>query len=183
MHREILRKKLLAYRPHPEEQIFKEIMLDFLSTSPAVFKRSHCCGHFTASCLLLNKERTHTLLMHHKKLDRWLQLGGHCDGNPDTLAVAIKQAQEESGINGIEAVSSELFDIDIHWIPSNSRENGHYHYDVRYLLAVTSHEQIQPNSESKALRWTALNIKNISENKSISRMFDKMKVKSVSVQP
>ena len=95
MNADPLKNLLLNFSPTSEEESFKNIMLDFLQTSPNVFKRSHCCGHFTGSCMLLNKEKTHALLMHHMKLDRWFQLGGHCDGDHDTLAVAIKEALGE----------------------------------------------------------------------------------------
>lgn len=170
-----LKSQLLTYSPTNAEQTFKKTMLDFLSTSDHVFERSHCCGHITASCWLLDKERTHGLMMHHKKLDQWFQLGGHCDGDPDTLAVAIKEAQEESGINDIIALSPDIFDIDIHWIPSNTKELGHYHYDVRYLLAVNSDEKIVQNSESKELRWIPMTETPPTDNLSVLRMFHKCK--------
>ena len=114
------------------------------------------------------------LLMHHNKLDIWVQVGGHCDGNPNVLEVAIKEAQEESGINGIEPVSEEIFDIDIHLIPGNTREKEHYHYDVRFLLQVTSDEQIVQNRESKELRWIGKKLTSLpTQNPSIIRMFNK----------
>lgn len=175
MKADILREQLLAYNPTAQEMEFKKIILDFLSTSEHVFERSHCCGHITASCWLLNKARTHALMMHHKKLDQWFQLGGHCDGDPDTRAVAIREAQEESGINDIICVSPEIFDIDIHWIPSNKKEAGHYHYDIRYLLAVNSDEIIVQNAESKELRWIALHEELPTNNQSVVRMHQKMK--------
>jgi 8-oxo-dGTP pyrophosphatase MutT (NUDIX family) len=112
--------------------------------------------------------------MHHTKLDKWFQLGGHCDGHSDVLAVAIKEAQEESGIVGIEPVSNKIFDIDIHLIPANPKEKEHYHYDVRFLLHVISNEEVVQNNESKELRWigktrTALP----TTGRSVTRMFDK----------
>jgi len=174
MEQETLTQQLLRYIPSPEEKTFKAIMLDFLSTSEHVFERTHCCGHVTASCWLLNKDRTHALMMHHKKLDQWFQLGGHCDGDTDTRAVAIKEAQEESGIEGIVHLSPDIFDIDIHWIPSNAKERGHYHYDVRYLLGVSSDEEIVQNSESKELRWIPMHGELPTNNPSVVRMFNKV---------
>lgn len=175
MKQDLLIQQLMLYHPSSEEASFKRIMLDFLSTSDHVFERSHCCGHITASCWLLNKEKTHSLMMHHKKLDQWFQLGGHSDGDPDTRAVAIKEAQEESGILGIAPLHPDIFDIDIHWIPSNAKEPGHYHYDVRYLLGVTSDEQIVQNAESKELRWIPLNGDLPTNNPSVIRMLNKCK--------
>ncbi len=118
--------------------------------------------------------QTKALLMHHTKLDKWFQLGGHCDGNPNALEVALKEAQEESGIINIEAVSQEMFDIDIHLIPENKKEKAHYHYDVRFLLKVTSDEEVIQNRESKELRWISKSKSGLpTDNPSVVRMFDK----------
>ncbi|HJD64773.1 MAG TPA: palindromic element RPE3 domain-containing protein [Rickettsia endosymbiont of Diachasma alloeum] len=71
-------------------------------------------GHFTASAFLLNSDQTKFLLMNHKKFNKWQQLGGHCESD-NILAEAIREAQEESGINEIEAVSNNIFDIDVYY--------------------------------------------------------------------
>jgi hypothetical protein len=87
------------YFPEDINEInYKQRMLDFLNTHQNPFARSLKIGHFTASAFLLNTDKTKFLLMHHKKINLWIQPGGHCDGNPDVLAVAIKESQEESGI-------------------------------------------------------------------------------------
>jgi len=170
-----IKELLLSYHPaDAHEQLFKNEMLAFFSTHADCFERSLEVGHFTASCWLLNKVGDKALLMHHAKLDRWFQLGGHCDGNPDMLAVSIKEAQEESGIRAIAPVSSEIFDIDIHLIPENKKEKAHYHYDVRFLLQVVSDEEVVQNAESKELRWIDKNGSElIHGNRSLERMFDK----------
>jgi 8-oxo-dGTP pyrophosphatase MutT (NUDIX family) len=113
--------------------------------------------------------------MHHAKLDKWMQLGGHCDGDSDVLRVAIKETQEESGINNIIALSDEIFDIDIHLIPDTPREPAHLHFDVRFLLQVhpDSYETIIQNEESKALAWFGRNDKFPTNSRSVVRMFEK----------
>lgn len=154
MNRRSVLKKLHNYHPsNVDEQEFKQRMIAFIEEHPDCFERSLAIGHVTASAWLLNKKGDKALLMHHAKLDRWFQLGGHCDGNPDVLAVAIKEAQEESGINDIAPVSEEIFDIDIHLIPAHKKEAAHDHYDIRFLLQVMSDEDFVQNSESKELRW------------------------------
>lgn len=175
MHRTVLEQQLKAYTPVFEEEIVaKEKILTFIRNHENCFERSLEVGHITASCWLLNKDHSKALLMHHTKLNRWLQLGGHCDGNPDTLAVAIKEAQEESGINDIEAVSPAIFDIDVHLIPESPKEKAHYHYDIRYILHVTSDEKIVQNGESKELRWISKNRAELPTNEpSVVRMFIK----------
>src|SRR5665647_2028334 len=132
MHRQKLISQLEKYNPtDPGEIAFKREMISFIHAHADCFERTLPIGHITASAWLLDKDGTHALLMHHTKLDKWFQLGGHCDGDSDVLAVAIKEAQEESGMKGIAALNSDIFDIDIHLIPENPREKAHLHYDVR----------------------------------------------------
>lgn len=149
-------------------------MLNFAKTHEDCFERTLLIGHFTASSWLLSKEGSKALLMHHAKLDMWMQLGGHCDGNHNILEVAIKEAQEESGIQGIVPVHDKIFDIDIHTIPSTSKVPAHLHYDVRFLLQVKSDEEAIPNEESKALLWIGKNRSELpTEELSVVRMFNK----------
>lgn len=174
----MIRKHLLEllnnYTPTNEEMLFKKTMIKFIADHENCFERSLLVGHITGSSWLLNKEKTHALMMHHAKLDQWFQLGGHCDGNPDVMAVALQEAQEESGISTIMPISNHIFDIDIHLIPENSKEKAHYHYDICFLLAVTSNEQITQNNESKELRWISKNINELpTSNSSVVRKFNK----------
>lgn len=170
----LLSNLLASYHPIDEaEQEYKKRIIDFLKCYPNAFERSLEVGHITASAWLVNKDNTKALLMHHKKLDIWVQLGGHCDGNTDALAVAIKEAQEESGIMGIQPVSGAVFDIDIHLIPENKKEKAHYHYDIRFLLKVMSDEDYVQNQESNALMWVDKKEKLPTNERSVTRMFDK----------
>ena len=173
MKRNALLHLLNAYNPSEQEIQFKREVIEFINNNPNCFERSLEIGHITGSAWLINKKGTHALLMHHAKLDRWVQLGGHCDGNADVLAVAIKEAQEESGIMNIMPMSSAIFDIDIHLIPENPKENAHYHYDVRFLLKVASDEEIVKNSESKELRWIAKGDQLPTSSPSVVRMHKK----------
>lgn len=174
MNRNTLLNLLEKYKPSSEEALFKEQMIAFIKQYQNCFDRSLEIGHITASAWLLNKDETKALLMHHAKLNKWFQVGGHCDGNPNVLEVAIKEAQEESGIKNIIPISNEIFDIDIHLIPANSKEKEHYHYDVRFLLKVESDEQIIQNSESKELRWINKTIDELpTDNQSVIRLFKK----------
>lgn len=156
------------------EQECKKQMLEFVTEHANCFERSLEQGHITASAWLVNKDDSQALLMHHAKLDAWFQLGGHCDGDPNVLAVAIKEAQEESGINNIVPAQQAIFDIDIHLIPAYKDIPAHYHYDVRFLLRVVSDEQVIQNSESKELRWVAKDRQALpTDSPSVVRMFTK----------
>jgi 8-oxo-dGTP pyrophosphatase MutT (NUDIX family) len=176
MNRELLLRLLQAYKPSPEEAQFKIDTLQFIKNHTNCFERTLEIGHITASAWLVSKDHSHALLLHHKKLNRWLQLGGHCDGNPDVVAVAIKEAQEESGIQGIVPVVVEpaIFDIDIHWIPDHKSVKGHWHYDIRFLLHVVTDEQVVQNHESNELRWISKDVAQLpTQEPSIMRMFKK----------
>jgi len=151
------RKKLLEllgeYTPQDtQESKSKEGIISFVKREPDCFKRSLECGHITASAWLISRASSEALLMLHTKLGLWVQPGGHCDGNPDVLSVAIQEAKEESGIQAISAVNSKIFDVDVHLIPEAPGVKEHYHYDIRFLLQVTSDKMVIQNAESKALK-------------------------------
>ncbi len=175
MKRNLLIELLENYFPlREEEKQYKVRMLDFIRKHENCFDRSLESGHITASAWLLNKKTSHALLMHHTKLNIWVQLGGHCDGVSNPLVVAIKEASEESGLSSIIPVQEKIFDIDIHLIPKNKIQKSHYHYDVRFLLRVENNEKIQRNHESKELRWVDKDPRNLPTNAlSVTRMFDK----------
>ena len=139
---------------HPEQRETDDRMLSFVSSTPECIERAHAEGHMTGSAWLINPAGDKALLTLHHKLQRWMQTGGHADGDPDTLRVALREAEEESGISGILPESTEIFDIDIHLIPARPAkgEPAHYHYDVRYLLRAP-HEDFAISEESDALAW------------------------------
>jgi len=173
------RTKLLTllddYHPQDLQEInAKKQIINFVKENLDCFERTLEIGHVTASCWLLNYDRTKALLMHHKKLNKWVQLGGHCDGNSDVLEVAIKEAQEESGILEIEPISNEIFDIDVHLSPATLKEKEHYHYDIRFLLGVTRNVDFVKNEESNELRWISKNIEELpTKQEAVVRMFKK----------
>ena len=128
----------------------------FVSRQPRCFERD-CFddGHVTGSALVLNLGGDAALMTHHAKLGRWLQLGGHCDGDPDALAVACREAEEESGL-AVLPLSEAPIDIDIHEIPARGTEPRHFHYDVRFLLQVRDSEEFVATAESLSLAWVPL---------------------------
>jgi len=116
------------------------------------FVRDRLDGHFTASAWLVDRTRTRVLLTHHRKLGIWVQLGGHADGDRDLCAVALREAEEESGLVGLR-VEPEVFDLDRHWIPEHKGVRGHWHYDVRYVVHAGECEDFVVSAESHALAW------------------------------
>lgn len=175
MKRSLLLEQLHRYNPTDSlEKEYKNRIIEFVNQHEDCFERTLQEGHVVASAWLVDKDKMKALLMHHKKLDLWVQLGGHCDGNPDTLAVATKEAQEESGMINIIPVHDQIFDVDIHLIPATPTEKAHYHYDIRYLLQVVDDEPLVQNRESKELRWINKERSSLPTNEqSVVRMFDK----------
>ena len=90
----------------------------FVEANTDCFSRELAIGHITGSAWILDSTGTRALLTHHKKLNIWVQPGGHADGDPDVEQVAYREAIEESALIGLEFVDQELFDIDIHQIPA-----------------------------------------------------------------
>ncbi len=175
MHCNNLRTLLDNYFPNDGNEIIaKQRMLHFIDNNSDCFKRTLSQGHFTASCWLVNKNMDRALLTYHAKLNVWLQLGGHCDGDSDIIAVALKEAHEESGLSNIQLISDQIFDIDVHVIPANTRESGHLHYDVRFLLQEQDDAPLIISHESKDLRWFSRDAKLLPTSEpSILRMFNK----------
>lgn len=127
-------------------------------------------GHVTGSAFVLSPDGKAVLLTHHAKLDRWLQLGGHCDGIADARFVALKEAYEESGLTRIALLAEDVFDVDIHEIPARGAEPAHLHYDIRFLMRAEAGE-LQASTESKALAWAPLDrLQNYTQAESVLRM-------------
>ncbi len=157
MHRRPLLEALAAYqasdRITDEERADAERMMAFVAANPDCFERSLLEGHVTGSAWVLNHDQRATLLTHHKKLNLWLQPGGHADGDPDIRQVALREAVEESGISDLSLRCPEIFDIDIHEIPARKSEPAHLHYDVRFVVVAPAGAQFVVSEESHALAW------------------------------
>lgn len=131
-------------------------------------------GHITGSAFVLSPDRRAVLMTHHAKLDRWLQLGGHCDGICDPRFVALKEAYEESGLSRIDLILEDILDVDIHAIPARKGEPEHLHYDLRYLMQVSDFD-VKISHESKGLQWVSLNeLERLTSSQSVLRMRDKV---------
>lgn len=148
--------------------------LSFIASHPDCLNRSCMSGHLTASAWLVSPSRDRALLVHHRKLNRWLQPGGHADGQTDLAAAARREAEEETGLAGFKLLSPDLFDFDRHWIPARGAEAGHWHYDCRFLFEADPKAPLVVSEESNELRWFPLaDIEAVANGGSLNRMVAK----------
>jgi len=158
---------------HEEEAKAIRRYRDFVIEHVDCFQREQLKGHVTASAWIVDPPGRRVLLTHHRKLDRWLQPGGHADGVTDVLEVALKEAREETGIPSFEVVGEGLFDVDIHGIPEHGGVPPHDHYDARFLFRAGSTECVV-SDESHDLAWVSLDdLESYTEEESMLRMRDK----------
>lgn len=140
------------------------------------WRRSTLAGHLTASAWIVNKTYTKALLVHHLKLDRWLQPGGHIEDDSSLLAASLREAREECGIAELTPLTLSIFDIDVHPIPANTKEPAHLHYDIRFAFVAGDGSLPRVSAESKDVQWFDLNeIVRWPTDPSLTRMIDKTK--------
>jgi 8-oxo-dGTP pyrophosphatase MutT (NUDIX family) len=155
-----LRQRLLdLVETHAEAQAGRAaeavLFQRFIHAHPACCERSLGIGHLTGSAWVVDRAGRRALLTHHRKLDRWLQPGGHADGDADLARVALRETEEETGLAGL-VVEPTVFDLDRHWIPARGAEPGHWHYDLRFVVRATAGEDFVVSDESHALAWVAI---------------------------
>jgi|694.fasta_scaffold00245_60 8-oxo-dGTP pyrophosphatase MutT (NUDIX family) len=170
---EAARALLRAYRPHSQEQARTQArMLAFIDEHPLdAHLRTQLTGHLTASALVLDASGTRALLTHHRKLNRWLQLGGHCDGDANLALAALREAQEESGIADLR-IEPLPIDLDIHSIPARRDEPEHLHLDTRFLVHAPAGAVESLSEESHALAWVSVDdLEKLSTDESVRRLF------------
>jgi 8-oxo-dGTP pyrophosphatase MutT (NUDIX family) len=176
MHRKILLDLLDKHSPIDENELkMRNETIEFVKTNEDCFNRELLIGHVTGSAWIVNDARTHVLLTHHRKLNQWFQPGGHCDGEPDVLKVALKEANEETGLKNLNVVDGEVYDVDVHLIPERKGIPAHYHYDIRFLIEGDMNEQLIITEESNDLAWVSLEkIAERNDSESIMRMLRKI---------
>jgi 8-oxo-dGTP pyrophosphatase MutT (NUDIX family) len=154
--RDLLIRELSEYRPadlNEREHVWRT--LELLHLRGAVASRHHFGpGHITASAFIVDPASQKLLLHHHRRLDRWLQMGGHLDHGESPREAAIREAREESGLENITPALDEIFDVDVHTIPSGKSEPDHIHYDLRFLFHADVADALKrADEESLDLKW------------------------------
>jgi 8-oxo-dGTP pyrophosphatase MutT (NUDIX family) len=159
MHRAAVLRLLREHLPRaadPHEAAMTAEIIRFVEAHADCLLRTCTPEHLTGSAWIVDPPRCRVLLMHHRKLNKWLQPGGHADGDPDLLAVARREAREETGLIRLRTVSPAMFDVDRHWIPPRGETPGHWHHDLRFLLEADPAEALIVSDESHDLMWVDL---------------------------
>lgn len=166
---------LLTYEPLDDEELKFKNQFHTLLQHPRCFHRDHLPGHLTGSAWIVDQTKKFVLLTHHVKLNKWLQPGGHADGDENIFAVALREAEEETGLTKFKLLHSGIFDIDIHTIPARKDFPEHLHYDVRFLFEANQQDELVITEESHNLKWFPLrDLETITDNASMLRMRDKL---------
>ena len=180
-----LQEQLEQYHPFNEqEERDKKVMLQLLKTQPDIFTRENEVAHFTASSWLLNREHTKVLMIYHNIYHSWAWTGGHADGEEDLLAVAIREAQEETGVKEIQTVDDTIFSIETLTVDGHEKRGryvpSHLHLNVTYLLEADEAEvlRIKPD-ENSGVKWFSLEeaLEACSEPWMVERIYKKLNKK------
>ena len=154
-----LAEALARHQPEDaaEDQDLAQIR-GFVGRHPEPFDRRIREGHLTGSAIVISADGARTLLLHHRKLDRWLQPGGHGDpGETTGEDVALREALEETGLAGLVLHPSapRPLDVDIHDIPARGAEPAHQHLDLRYLVVAPDGAFSRSAEETRDMRWVS----------------------------
>lgn len=171
-------EKLQNYNPENDiEKYHKDEMLEYLQTAQGYLFRTNFDAHITGSAFVVSDDWRSVLLTHHRKLDIWIQLGGHCDGESDILQVAWRETIEESGLKSTKPFGEEVFDLDIQIIPERKSEPSHRHMDIRFLFVADRFEKIRKQEEeTKEIKWVGIDeVRRYTSQKSILRAIEKIK--------
>lgn len=158
--RRALAEALSRHRPADEaEAADLDAIAAFVARHERPFDRTIPEGHLTGSAITVSADGKRVVLLHHRKLDRWLQPGGHGDpGETRGEEVALREAIEESGIAGLalHPTAPRPLDVDVHDIPARGSEPAHQHLDLRYLVVAPAGAAIAPAlAELHEIRWVA----------------------------
>ena len=155
-------EEIKKYRPcNAQEQRDQALILDFLEKNGDAFLRSNLLAHMTASSWIVNPERTKTLMVYHNIYDSWSWTGGHADGETDLLAVALREAREETGIAHVRPVSPEIFSLEVLTVDGHEKRGAyvpsHLHMNVTYLLEAEESDTLHIcREENSGVAWFSL---------------------------
>lgn len=157
-----IRQAIRDYEPwNEQERRDKELILGFLSRNRDAFFRSCLAAHMTASAWIVNPTRDKALMVYHRIFDSWAWTGGHADGEEDLLAVALREAREETGIKAPRPLSRDIFSLEILTVDGHEKRGeyvpSHLHMNLSYLLEADESEKLRAREdENSGVAWFGL---------------------------
>lgn len=156
---EKLRAQVEAFVPiNEQEERDKNLLLRWIDSGADILTRENEVAHLTASAWVMSPDRTKVLMAYHNLYDSWAWLGGHADGESDLLAVALREAEEESGVGAVRPVMEEILSIETLCVEGHEKRGRyvpcHLHLNVTYLLEADPDQplRIKPD-ENSAVAW------------------------------
>ena len=154
-----LKEQIEKYIPYNEQEVSdKELMLEYINTFDDVLTRENKMCHFTASNWIINKDRTKVLMIYHNIYKSWAWTGGHADGDSDLLHVALKEAEEETGLNNLKLLSDGIFGLQILTVDSHIKRgkyvSSHLHLDCCFLFEANEEDELKiKEDENSGVKW------------------------------
>lgn len=152
-------RKIEEYIPKcSQEESDKQLILRYCRENINILERLNTTAHITSSGFIINQNFDKVLFVHHNIRNTWTWSGGHADGNPDLLFVAIKEAQEETGLKLVKPLSNEIVSVDIFPVYGHMKNgkyvSAHLHLSIAYLLVADDREELKISpAENSAVRW------------------------------
>ena len=185
-----LKKEIENYVPYNEqERCDKELMIEYINTFRDVLTRENKMCHFTASNWIVNKEKTKILMAYHNIYKSWAWTGGHADGESNMLNVALKEAEEETGLKNLKVLSEGIFSLQILTVDSHIKRgkfiSSHLHLDCCFLLEADENEMLKiKEDENSGVKWIdidkAVEMSNEENMKPIYKKLNEKLKKSIS---
>lgn len=179
-----LKEQILKYKPYNEqEEIDKEMLLEYIDTFKDVLTRENRMCHFTASNWIINKQRTKILMAYHNIYKSWAWTGGHVDGNENLLEVALKEATEETGLKNLKVLSDGIYGIEILTVNSHIKRGkfvpAHLHLDCCFLLEADEDEELKiKEDENSGVKWFDIDeIMNVTNEEQMKPIYMKLNKK------
>lgn len=170
------------YEPTNEQEAQdKKIILDYIKAFPStVLTRENQVAHLTSSGFIMNRELNKVLMIHHNIYNTWAWTGGHADGDRDLLAIAIKEAKEETGVKSVEPLTGTIDSIDILPVCGHIKKGKyisvHLHLNVAYLLIADEQAALEVNQEeTSGVKWLPVNeLENYCNEPDIVKVYNKL---------